>query len=149
MCWKVDCPSCGKATWEGCGFHITHAMTGVDEKDRCSNWLFGVTSGCSDLPDPELNNPRDAEFCGFIESNDSNNDGGHDDLPKSYQKSEKARRMSYKRKGGDAFRFTGVPKSFNLFIKGTKDLPSKVQHISLRQHFNIFRDVMNKEISKV
>lgn len=35
MCHAITCPSCGKATWEGCGQHIELALAGVPQADRC------------------------------------------------------------------------------------------------------------------
>ncbi|KAE8908765.1 hypothetical protein PF006_g25118 [Phytophthora fragariae] len=29
MCMKVECPTCQKATWKGCGQHIDAALTGA------------------------------------------------------------------------------------------------------------------------
>ena len=149
MCWKVACLSCGKYTWEGCGFHITDAMKDIDEKDRCSNWLFGVTSGCTNLPDSDLDDPTDVEYCVNIESNDDNERGG-DNVRQMQDKYDDARRMSYNRKGGDAFRlsFKSMPRNnyMNMILKRTT---AKVQNISLKLNFNGFRDNMNKEVSQV
>ena len=52
MCYKVDCRKCGKATWEGCGFHVRCALHGVEEKDRCPNWKNGAAAGCKTDNDP-------------------------------------------------------------------------------------------------
>eukprot|EP00804_Cyclotella_cryptica_P000729 CCRYP_000997-RA/>CCRYP_000997-RA protein AED:0.34 eAED:0.34 QI:786/1/1/1/0.5/0.4/5/418/59 len=46
MCSKTFCNNCGKATWQGCGMHVTCALYGVDEKDRCPNWKGGVYKPC-------------------------------------------------------------------------------------------------------
>lgn len=35
MCSKVQCKSCGKPTWQGCGEHIEEALQGVAPEDRC------------------------------------------------------------------------------------------------------------------
>ncbi|KAH8822855.1 hypothetical protein DL96DRAFT_1619541 [Flagelloscypha sp. PMI_526] len=35
MCYKVECKTCKKATWAGCGRHIEQALAGVAEEDRC------------------------------------------------------------------------------------------------------------------
>jgi hypothetical protein len=32
---KVDCETCGKPTWKGCGQHIEQALKGVPVDDRC------------------------------------------------------------------------------------------------------------------
>lgn len=47
MCRKVKCSQCGKATWTGCGLHITYALQGVDEGDRCPNWQKGCFYPCN------------------------------------------------------------------------------------------------------
>ncbi len=36
MCSRVNCRSCGKPTWSGCGNHIEQALAGVAHGDRCS-----------------------------------------------------------------------------------------------------------------
>ncbi|KAL4171268.1 hypothetical protein KRP22_009364 [Phytophthora ramorum] len=41
MCMKVECPTCHKPTWKGCGQHIDAALTGVKEEDRCPGWKTG------------------------------------------------------------------------------------------------------------
>ncbi|KAL3661572.1 hypothetical protein V7S43_013332 [Phytophthora oleae] len=41
MCLKIECPTCQKPTWRGCGMHIDAALTGVKEEDRCPNWKTG------------------------------------------------------------------------------------------------------------
>ncbi|KAF4040917.1 Alternative oxidase domain-containing protein [Phytophthora infestans] len=41
MCIKVECPTCHKATWKGCGQHIDAALVGVKEEERCPNWKTG------------------------------------------------------------------------------------------------------------
>ena len=38
MCYQVQCKSCHKPTWSGCGLHIEAALRGVPEADRCPNW---------------------------------------------------------------------------------------------------------------
>ncbi len=35
MCSQVDCESCGKITWKGCGEHIEEALAGVPESQLC------------------------------------------------------------------------------------------------------------------
>ena len=37
-CYQVQCKSCHKPTWSGCGLHIEAALRGVPEADRCPNW---------------------------------------------------------------------------------------------------------------
>ena len=36
MCRRVSCPTCGKATYEGCGEHIEEALAGVPRSERCA-----------------------------------------------------------------------------------------------------------------
>ena len=36
MCYKVQCNSCSKWTWAGCGAHIESALRGVAPADRCA-----------------------------------------------------------------------------------------------------------------
>ena len=45
MCWKTECAGCGKATWSGCGKHITSALEGVPIADRCAGWETGKCPG--------------------------------------------------------------------------------------------------------
>ena len=45
MCRKVNCATCGKATWAGCGQHIESALNGVPEADRCPGWKTGHCTG--------------------------------------------------------------------------------------------------------
>jgi hypothetical protein len=35
MCVRVQCTSCGKPTWAGCGQHIEQALAGVPLDKRC------------------------------------------------------------------------------------------------------------------
>ena len=35
MCSPATCPSCGKATWTGCGNHVEQALAGVAPAQRC------------------------------------------------------------------------------------------------------------------
>jgi hypothetical protein len=35
MCIKITCKKCGKATWSGCGSHISIVLAGVKEENRC------------------------------------------------------------------------------------------------------------------
>uniref|UniRef100_A0AAV1UD83 Uncharacterized protein n=1 Tax=Peronospora matthiolae TaxID=2874970 RepID=A0AAV1UD83_9STRA len=41
MCMKVECSTCHKASWKGCGLHIDTALNGVKEQDRCPHWKTG------------------------------------------------------------------------------------------------------------
>jgi hypothetical protein len=36
MCRRVDCASCGKPTFAGCGNHIESVLGDVPKPDRCS-----------------------------------------------------------------------------------------------------------------
>ncbi|CAM9144019.1 unnamed protein product, partial [Heterosigma akashiwo] len=45
MCRKIQCSSCCKATWAGCGAHIESALQGVAVEDRCPGWETGKCSG--------------------------------------------------------------------------------------------------------
>lgn len=36
MCYAVQCPSCGKTTWDGCGQHVDDVMRSVPAAQRCS-----------------------------------------------------------------------------------------------------------------
>ena len=49
MCSPATCPTCGKATWTGCGNHIEQALAGVPQTKRCqghssSNGTSGASS---------------------------------------------------------------------------------------------------------
>jgi hypothetical protein len=35
MCQRVQCTTCGKPTWAGCGQHIEQALAGVPPDQRC------------------------------------------------------------------------------------------------------------------
>ena len=35
MCQKVTCRKCQKATWSGCGQHVSQVMKGVPQSERC------------------------------------------------------------------------------------------------------------------
>ena len=35
MCRAVNCRTCGKTTWAGCGQHVDSVMRGVPARDRC------------------------------------------------------------------------------------------------------------------
>ena len=35
MCSRVECPTCHKPTWAGCGRHIEQALAGVPKDKRC------------------------------------------------------------------------------------------------------------------
>jgi hypothetical protein len=41
MCHRTSCRNCGKPSWAGCGMHVTSALAGVKEEDRCPNWKTG------------------------------------------------------------------------------------------------------------
>lgn len=49
MCRKVECTTCKKATWAGCGMHIDSALAGVPEAARCGGWKTGK---CVPAPAP-------------------------------------------------------------------------------------------------
>eukprot|EP00545_Synedropsis_sp_CCMP1620_P008553 CAMPEP_0119002916 /NCGR_PEP_ID=MMETSP1176-20130426/231_1 /TAXON_ID=265551 /ORGANISM="Synedropsis recta cf, Strain CCMP1620" /LENGTH=64 /DNA_ID=CAMNT_0006954453 /DNA_START=95 /DNA_END=292 /DNA_ORIENTATION=+ len=51
MCRKVSCQSCGNATWAGCGLHVTSALQGVNEDERCPNWKGGSGKPCGPIPE--------------------------------------------------------------------------------------------------
>ena len=36
MCRRVTCQRCEKASWAGCGQHVSQVMAGVPKKERCS-----------------------------------------------------------------------------------------------------------------
>jgi hypothetical protein len=36
MCQKVQCATCEKPTWDGCGQHIEEALVDVALADRCT-----------------------------------------------------------------------------------------------------------------
>ena len=35
MCMLVDCGSCGKKTWKGCGKHVEQIFKDVADADKC------------------------------------------------------------------------------------------------------------------
>lgn len=36
MCYPVNCPSCGKTGWGGCGNHVDAVMASVPATQRCT-----------------------------------------------------------------------------------------------------------------
>lgn len=36
MCRAVNCRTCGKTTWAGCGQHVDQVMRGVPRAERCT-----------------------------------------------------------------------------------------------------------------
>ena len=50
MCRKVQCPSCSRPTWAGCGKHIDSALEGVPEGDRCGGWRTGKCAPVNSTP---------------------------------------------------------------------------------------------------
>ena len=36
MCQRVTCRTCNKATYQGCGMHVSQALAGVPESQRCT-----------------------------------------------------------------------------------------------------------------
>lgn len=36
MCQAISCPTCGKATWSGCGQHVEEALAGIAPADLCT-----------------------------------------------------------------------------------------------------------------
>ncbi|HEX4976800.1 MAG TPA: hypothetical protein VFV40_02940 [Nocardioides sp.] len=47
MCRPVNCRTCSKTTWAGCGQHVDQVMAGVPTSQRCS---------CSTTTDASANN---------------------------------------------------------------------------------------------
>ena len=54
MCYAVDCPTCGKTTWAGCGQHVDSVRRTVPDANWCegheqapaaSGGLFGKLFG--------------------------------------------------------------------------------------------------------
>lgn len=35
MCYRVTCPTCGKASWGGCGAHVEAVLGNVPKAERC------------------------------------------------------------------------------------------------------------------
>lgn len=36
MCYPVNCPSCSKVTWGGCGMHVDAVMASVPKEQQCT-----------------------------------------------------------------------------------------------------------------
>lgn len=36
MCRQVECRTCGKTTWAGCGQHVEQTLAGVPRSQRCA-----------------------------------------------------------------------------------------------------------------
>ena len=45
MCRAVNCRTCGKTTWAGCGQHVDQVMKGVPNSQRCSGHEQEVGAG--------------------------------------------------------------------------------------------------------
>jgi hypothetical protein len=45
MCRRVTCPTCGKATFAGCGQHIEQVLGGVPHEQRCQGHSKERTTG--------------------------------------------------------------------------------------------------------
>lgn len=45
MCVRVQCNSCGKATWAGCGAHVASVMAGVPAEAQCRCREQAASSG--------------------------------------------------------------------------------------------------------
>ena len=35
MCTKITCRKCGKASWSGCGQHVSQVMKGIPKSEQC------------------------------------------------------------------------------------------------------------------
>ncbi|RYQ80462.1 hypothetical protein Ahy_Scaffold1g106862 [Arachis hypogaea] len=58
MCYRVDCKTCGKYTWGGCGRHLNSLYNTIDEQKRCDcrPWP-GVAVTPSQPAPPQSANP--------------------------------------------------------------------------------------------
>lgn len=45
MCRAVNCKTCGKTTWAGCGQHVNQVLAGVPTSQRCSGHAKQPSSG--------------------------------------------------------------------------------------------------------
>ena len=45
MCYPVQCPTCGKTGWGGCGEHVDAVMQNVPVARRCSCRADFITAG--------------------------------------------------------------------------------------------------------
>jgi hypothetical protein len=45
MCQRVNCKSCGKATYRGCGMHVEQVLSGVPKSQRCDCDRSGRSAG--------------------------------------------------------------------------------------------------------
>lgn len=54
MCRRVNCPTCGRPTWAGCGAHIEQALAGVPKDERCQCQESGNQH---ETPSPETVSP--------------------------------------------------------------------------------------------
>ena len=45
MCRAVNCKTCGKTTWAGCGQHVDQVMRGVPSAQRCPGHQEEASSG--------------------------------------------------------------------------------------------------------
>lgn len=44
MCSPATCPTCGKATWTGCGNHVESALAGIPQSQRCEGHASATTA---------------------------------------------------------------------------------------------------------
>ncbi|EAQ00644.1 hypothetical protein JNB_10734 [Janibacter sp. HTCC2649] len=44
MCRPVNCKTCGKTTWAGCGQHVDQVMEGIPTRERCPGHATEVKS---------------------------------------------------------------------------------------------------------
>ncbi len=44
MCRPVNCRTCGKTTWAGCGQHVDHVMRNVPASQRCAGHVKAETA---------------------------------------------------------------------------------------------------------
>lgn len=45
MCRAVNCRTCGKTTWAGCGQHVDQVMRGVPAAQRCPGHQDDASNG--------------------------------------------------------------------------------------------------------
>lgn len=67
MCRAVNCESCGKKTWRGCGAHIPQALAPYSLEQRCAGWESGTCVSSNEKVSSEIATKLETGSCSDIE----------------------------------------------------------------------------------